>query len=127
MKAILIFVLMLSTVIVRPPDVSGEWEGSLKWGAGSTLSWYMRLTQDGEKLYGTMGPAKESDQRDIQDGKIEGNVLRFRVPGGDGSGKEFLTVELQLQNDELIGTMKGKDESGQMETYAVSMKRAKTQ
>ena len=126
MKAILIFVLMLSIVIVRPPDVTGEWEGSLKWGAGSTLSWYMTLKQDGETLSGRIGPAKESGQRDIQDGRIEGNVLHFRVSGGDGSGKEFLTVQLQLQNDELVGTMKGKDESGQMQTYAVSMKRAKT-
>jgi hypothetical protein len=51
------------------------------------------------------------------------------MPGGDGSGTEMLLVELKLENDELVGTIKGtgKDGTGQVQTYALSLKRAKTQ
>ena len=73
--------------------------------------------------------SENADQREIQDRKIEDSVLHFRIPGGDGSGTEMLVVELKLRNDELVGTIKGtgKDETGQAQTYTLSLKRAKTQ
>jgi hypothetical protein len=128
MKTVLMFVLLLSTATLGAADVTGKWEGSLKWGDKS-VPWYLTLKQDGETLSGKMGPAKEEDQRAIQDGKIEGSILHFRMPGGDGSGTEMLLVELKLENDELVGTIKGtgKDGTGQVQTYALSLKRAKTQ
>ena len=124
---VLLLTLLLSASLVWATDVSGKWAGSLKTSEGQSFPWYLDLKQDGDKLSGKMGPEKESDQRPIQDGKIEGSVLRFRVPGGDGSGTEFVTVELRLQDEELTGTLQGKDRKGQMQTFAVSLKRVKAE
>ena len=106
-------------------DVAGKWSGSLKTADGHGVPWYLDLKQDGDTLSGTTGPEKEEDRRPIQDGKIEGSTIRFKVPGGDGSGTELVSVELRLQDDELVGTMQGNDRKGQIQTFTLSLKRAK--
>ena len=125
--AFLFTLLIVAATVMCATDVTGKWAGSMKTSDGQAYPWYLDLKQDGDKLSGKMGPQKDDDQRAIQDGKIEGSTLRFRAPGGDGSGTELITVELQLQNEELTGTMQGKDRKGQMQTYTLSLKRAKAQ
>lgn len=116
--------LLLTAVIAwAAVDFSGDWSGSLKMSNGQTLPWYMSLKQNGNKVTGNIG--QETERRDIQDAKMDGSTLHFRVPGGDGSGTEFITVELQLQNDEIVGTMQGKDRTGQMQTYSLTFTRGK--
>jgi hypothetical protein len=125
---VLLFTLLIAaTTVMCATDVTGKWAGSLRTSDGQSFPWYLNLKQDGDKLSGKMGPEREDDQRAISDGKIEGSTLRFRAPGGDGSGTEFLIVELHLQNEELTGTVQGKDRKGQMQTYALSLKRATVQ
>jgi hypothetical protein len=108
-------------------DVAGKWSGSLKTADGQSVPWYLTLRQDDDKLSGTSGPEKEADQRPIREGRIDGSTIRFTVPGGDGSGTELVSVELRLQDDELVGTMQGNDRKGQMQTFTLSLKRAKTE
>src|SRR5215469_5413900 len=112
MKKFLLLVVLLSGSLLWGADVSGKWSGSLNDKAGHSFPWYLNLAQDGNKLSGKMGPTKEEDQRSIVDGTVNGTTLHFRVPGGDGSGTEFVTVDLELKEGELAGTLQGKDRKG---------------
>ena len=127
MKKILMLVVLLSGSLLWGADVSGRWSGSLNDKAGHSFPWYLTLTQDGNKLSGKMGPAKEEDQRSIVDGAVDGAELHFRVPSGDGSGTEFVIVELQLKDGELSGTLQGKDRKGDPQTFNLLLKRATPQ
>ena len=123
-KLVLLLPLLLSTATLCSIDVTGNWAGSLSLGDQS-FPWFATFSQDGATLTGKMGPEKASDQRAIEDGKVDGSTLHFRVPGGDGSGTEYVTVELRLENDELVGTLQGKDRTGHPQTFTLSLKRAK--
>ncbi|HET9401791.1 MAG TPA: hypothetical protein VFO34_12660 [Candidatus Acidoferrales bacterium] len=125
MKNLLLVMLLLSTIISAATDVTGKWSGTLKAGENN-FPCYLTLKQDGGTLSGTMGSG-ERDQKPIQDGKIEGSVLHFRVPSGDGSGTQYAAVELHLENEELVGTIESKDQTGQMRSFPVSLKRANGQ
>lgn len=127
MKKALPLLLLLSSSMLWAADVSGKWAGTLNDKSGHSFPWLLTLQQDGNRLSGKMGPEKESDQRPLMDGTINGSTLHFRVPGGDGSGTEFVIVELQWSNDELTGNLEGKDRKGQPQTFTVSLKRVKTQ
>lgn len=125
-KFLSLIVVLFSTVTLWGMDVTGNWEGLLKWGEKS-FPVYLTLKQDGATCSGMVGPEKENDRKSIQDCKIEASTLHFRAPGGDGSGTDLVVAELQLQNDELTGTLQGKDRTGQMQTYTLSLKRPKAQ
>jgi hypothetical protein len=124
-KLVLLLPLLLSTATLWSIDVTGRWSGSLTLGDQS-FPWFATFTQNGATLTGKMGPEKASDQRAIEDGKVEDSTLRFRVPGGDGAGTEYVTVELRVENDVLVGTLQGKDRSGHPQTFTLSLKRAKS-
>jgi hypothetical protein len=127
MKRALPLLVLLFSSTLWAVDVSGKWAGTLNDKSGHSLPWILNLQQEGNNLSGKMGPEKESDQRSIVDGTISGSKLHFRVPGGDGSGTEFVIVDLQWSNDELTGSLEGKDRKGQPQTLTVSLKRAKAQ
>ena len=125
-KTLLLIVLLALASVFRAIDVTGNWQGTLKSG-DQGFPWYLTLKQTDDTCAGTMGPERAEDRRTIQDCKIEGATLRFRAPGGDGSGTEFVEVELQLQDGELTGTLRGKDRTGQMQTFVLSLKPTKAQ
>ena len=84
-------------------DISGKWKGGIinTLPSGETRQIqeiYMDLTQDGDKVSGTMGPSAER-QVSINEGTIEGNRVKFM------QGNHRL-VELTLSDNRLIGTMK---------------------
>jgi len=122
-KKIILLVAAMFSGALWGADVTGKWSGSLKDDAGHSFPWYLNLQQDGTKISGKMGPEKDSDQRPIVDGGIEGTTLHFRAPGGDGSGTEFVTVELHLGGDGLTGTLEGKDRTGKVQKYTLSLMR----
>jgi len=124
MRKVVLLTMLLCGSLLWGADVSGKWSGSLNDKSGHSFPWFLTLAQDGNKLSGTMGPEKESDQRSIVDGTIQGSSLHFRVPGGDGSGTEFVTVDLQLKEDQLSGSLEGNDRTGKPQTFTVSLKRA---
>jgi len=126
-KVILFAIAILSGSSLWGADVAGKWSGSLKDDAGHSFPWYLNLQQDGTRISGKMGPQKEEDQRSIVDGAIEGSTLHFRAPGGDGSGTEFVTVELHIGDGDLSGTLEGKDRTGQAKKYNLSFKRVSAQ
>ena len=121
--ALLCMLFAVSTLCAA--DLNGGWSGALQSTDGKSFPWNLDLKQDGDKLSGKMGPDKEEDRRDIQDGTIDGSILHFRVPGGDKSGTEFVVVELRLHDDELTGTMQGKDRQGKMQSFTLSLKRSR--
>lgn len=122
-KTLPLLVLLSPAVMVGAIDVSGNWQGTLKSGDQS-VPWYVTVEQRGDTCSGTMGPENPDDRRPVQDCKIDGSNLHFRVPGGDGSGTEFVTVDLRLQDGDLTGTLQGKDRTGQPQTYTLSLKPA---
>ena len=121
----LLVIVLLTAGFTSVTDVAGKWSGSLTTPDGQSLPWYLDLKQDGDTLSGKMGPEREEDQRPIQEAKIEGSTIRFKAPGGDGSGPELVSVELRLQDGELVGTIQANDRKGQMQTFKLSLKRAK--
>jgi|SRR6516225_3670349 hypothetical protein len=116
--------LVVSASMSLPIDVTGNWQGTLTLGDKS-FPWYLTLKQSGDTCSGTMGPEPANDRRAIQECRIEASTLQFRAPGGDSSGTEFVTVDLQLKDGELAGTLRGKDRTGQIQTFTLSLKPSK--
>jgi hypothetical protein len=116
-----LFAVFVSTALFATPDVTGKWSGSLKDYSGHSWPCYLTLERDGNRLSGMMG-SEERDQKPI-DGTIEGSTLHFSVPAGDGSGTEFVAVELQWSDDELTGTLEYRDKKEQTQKLAVSLMR----
>ena len=83
-------------------DFTGQWKGGVintlpSGGTRQTQEIHMNLTQDGDKVTGTMGPSAD---RQVP---IEGDSKDNRVTLRQG---EHRLVELTLTGDKLVGTIK---------------------
>jgi hypothetical protein len=116
-----VFGLLLSAIPLSAADVSGKWSGTLEFksDAGETKSGpaLLILKQEGNKVTGSGGP-NESEQHPIENGKIEGNRLRFEATGGHGP----MYFDLKVDGDQISGEIKRGKEST-TDTAKISLKR----
>ncbi|HTQ39970.1 MAG TPA: hypothetical protein VMJ32_13155 [Pirellulales bacterium] len=62
-------------------DINGQWKGKIKDENGNDIDLVYQLKIDGDKLTGTVeGPAGKLD---LENGKIDGDQLKFQVSFGD--------------------------------------------
>jgi hypothetical protein len=82
-------------------DVSGTW----KWtspGPGGDIDFILKIKQDGEKVSGSL-VGFNGDEAPVQDGKIQGGKLSFKVVR-DFNGNQITTLyTATLENGELKG------------------------
>ena len=71
---------LLSTVAAddKKVDVTGTWKWTVERN-GNTIETTLKLKQDGEKLTGTMSGRQGSNDIEIEDGKVAGDAVSFKV------------------------------------------------
>ncbi len=95
--------LLWVTVVLTGADFSGKWKGGIintlpSGETRQTQEIHMELSQQGNKVSGTMGPAADK-QYPIEDGEVQGD--RLKMVQGKHRG-----IELTLSGDSLVGTMR---------------------
>jgi hypothetical protein len=82
MKRVLVLVVLLVVGAVAA-DVTGTWSGTFKVSGGDhSTPQLIILKQDGNKLPGSAGP-DAGEQYPIENGKVEGDRVRFEVTSGE--------------------------------------------
>jgi hypothetical protein len=98
---------LLLAVPIFAADVSGKWSGSFGSDSSSSQPIYLIVKQDGGRLTGSGGPSS-SDQRPIQNGKVEGDRLTFEIEAGKGT----LVFDLRTVRNELEGDLQLRSPEG---------------
>ncbi len=96
----LLMVLVCLTAVAA--DASGKWSGSFTTESGEGGGAFVVLKQSGSAITGTAGP-DESQQWEIQKGKIEGSRISIEVKHPE-SGAVY-KVEVTLAGDNLKGDL----------------------
>jgi hypothetical protein len=86
-------------------DLTGKWSGTFKVdGADHNVPQLFIFKQEGSKLTGSGGP-DSSEQYPIEDGKVEGDQVRFELTTGEWkftyklrTGDTKLTGDLELKS-----------------------------
>jgi hypothetical protein len=82
MKKAIAVVLLLS-MNAAAGDLTGKWSGAFKVdGADHNVPQLFILKQDGNKLTGSGGP-DQSEQYPIENGKVDGDRVRFELTTGE--------------------------------------------
>lgn len=82
MKTGIALVLLLA-LNAMAADLSGKWSGSFRAdGADHDVPQLFILKQDGNKLTGSGGP-NQSEQYPLENGKVEGDRVRFEITTGE--------------------------------------------
>lgn len=97
---------LLVALVLPCADLSGKWSGTMEkvkgGAAGPPIEQYqLTLKQSGSDITGTVGPGKADWE--IQNAKLEGSRLTFET--SIAAGKFLVAFELQLNGNELTGTM----------------------
>jgi hypothetical protein len=83
------------------PDVTGTWTWSFQRPNGETMTSTLTLKQDGDKITGTVtGRNKPSD---IQDAKLTGDDLTFKVVRTRNDQTITMTYDGKVTADEIKG------------------------
>jgi hypothetical protein len=78
-----IAVVLLLAMNAMAGDLTGKWEGSFKVdGADHSVPQLLIFKQDGTKLTGSGGP-DQSEQYPIENGKVDGDRVRFQITTGE--------------------------------------------
>ncbi|MGA8154544.1 MAG: hypothetical protein WB952_26605 [Terriglobales bacterium] len=78
-----IAVVLLLTMPAIAGDLTGKWSGAFKAdGADHDVPQLFIFKQDGNKLTGSGGP-NQSEQYPIEDGKVDGDRVRFEITTGE--------------------------------------------
>ena len=80
---------LLSPVAVaddKKADVTGTWKWTVERN-GNTIETTLKLKQDGEKLTGTMSGRQGSNDIEIEEGKVAGDAVSFKVTRMFGENK----------------------------------------
>lgn len=87
-------------------DVAGKWVAQVPGRDGQTREQAITFAVDGDKLSGTMagGPGPEAK---IEDGKIEGDKLSFKVTREMGGNSVTWTYKGVIAGDEIKFTREG--------------------
>ena len=96
-----IAVVLLLTMPAIAGDLTGKWSGAFKAdGADHDVPQLFIFKQDGNKLTGSGGP-NQSEQYPIEDGKVDGGLVRFEITTGEWK----FTYSLKASDAKLAGDL----------------------
>ena len=104
------FVAALGLVVVLAPDaraddkkadVTGTWKWTVERN-GNTIETTLKLKQDGEKLTGTISGRQGSNDIEIEDGKVKGDAVSFKVTRmfGEQQGRDEVPGQAERRLDQ---------------------------
>lgn len=115
-----IAVVLLLAMNAMAGDFTGKWSGSFKAdGADHDVPQLFLLKQDGNKLTGSGGP-NQSEQYPIENGKVEGDRVRFEITTGEWK----FTYDLKAMDARMAGDLELKSINDRR-TAKVSLSKAK--
>ena len=101
-------------------DLTGKWSGAFRAdGADHDVPQFLILKQEGNRLTGSAGP-DQSEQYPIENGKVDGERVRFEVTTGEWK----FTYDLKTIDGKLAGNLELKSLNDRR-TAKVSLNRAK--
>jgi hypothetical protein len=103
-------------------DATGTWKWTIEIN-GNTMDRSVKLKQEGDKLTGTYF-GFEGTETAIQDGKVKGDMVSFKVPLEFNDVKITLTYSGKVMDDTLKGEVKI-ERDGDSQTRDWEAKRAK--
>ena len=101
--------LAVALVCVAVPALAADPTGTWKWTVergGQTFETTLKLKQDGEKLTGTISGRQGSNDTEIEDGKVKGETVSFKVTRTFGDNKIVMTYQGKLSGDSIKGDTK---------------------
>jgi hypothetical protein len=106
---------LLAGLVAAPANVKGTWDGTLTSqrpdGTTSDTPALLVLDQKDGTVTGTIGGG-ETDQHPITSGSIDGN--KVVIDAKHASNDREFHLELTVENDEMKGTIKSGDRTGQL-------------
>lgn len=101
-------------------DVSGTWTGTVAADrpGGDVQPAFLILTEKNGRLTGTAGPS-ENDQRAIENGRVEGDRIRFEMT----VAQQTMSFDLRMTQNRLSGSVSGADPSGGTEHFTLRAER----
>lgn len=115
--------LILSAASLLAADATGKWSGkvTIETPEGPKLDdAYVVLKQDGSALTGTAGK-DEFEQREISNGKMEGDTVSFELPTSNGGP---FKVRMKVDGDTLAGDVE-RERDGEKMKAKIALKRVK--
>ena len=103
-------------------DATGTWKWTVERN-GQTFEPTLKLKQDGEKLTGTI-TGRQGNETEIEDGKVTGDAVSFKVTREFGGNKIVMTYQGKLSGDSIKGDTKF-ERDGQEQTREWEAKRDK--
>jgi len=117
----IVTLLMFFAVSALAIDLTGKWSGKFKVSGGDhTVPQLFILKQQGKTLIGSGGP-NSSEQYPIENGRIEGNEIKFELTTGEW---KFAYDLRETEPDALNGDLK-LESVGDSRTAKVSLERVK--
>jgi hypothetical protein len=101
--ASIVAVAPLGTCLASAADATGTWTWSFTGQDGQTRQTTLKLKQDGEKLTGTI-TGRNNTETDIEDGKVEGDKVSFKVTREFNGNKFVMKYQGMLKDDTIKGT-----------------------
>ena len=89
----------------KKADVTGTWKWSVERN-GNTMETTLKLKQDGEKLTGKISGRQGAEDTDIEDGKVKGDEVSFKVTRTFGDNKMVFNYQGKLSGDSIKGDTK---------------------
>jgi hypothetical protein len=102
-------------------DATGTWKWTIERN-GNTVESTLKLKQDGQKLTGTM--KRMDTESEIEDGKIAGDTVTFKVTREFNGNKFVLNYQGKVSADTIKGDIKFERE-GETQTIEWNAKREK--
>jgi hypothetical protein len=106
---------LLAALVAAPANIKGTWDGTLTSqrpdGTTSETPTLFVLDQKDGTVTGTIG-GNETDQHPITSGSIDGDKVVIDAKHTN-NGREF-HLELTIENDEMKGTVRSGDRTGQL-------------
>ena len=84
-------------------DATGTWKWTIERN-GNTIESTLKLKQEGEKLTGTI--KRMDTESEIEDGKIAGDAITFKVSREINGNKFVLNYQGKLEGDSIKGNIK---------------------
>jgi hypothetical protein len=104
-------------LLVWAADVSGKWSGSIEVAdnaGGSSITTPVKVVfeQKGALVSGKIGRREDEGSESIRNGKVEGAKISFEVSSPETTSA--MKFNLVLEDDHLVGEMKGMVDSGEI-------------
>jgi hypothetical protein len=121
-SAVGFIVILGSGAAALAADVTGTWKWTVEFG-GEAMERSVKLKQDGDKLTGTY-VGRDGAETPIEDGKVSGDKISFKVTREFGGNKVVLTYTGKLTDDTIKGETKF-ERDGETQSREWEAKRAK--